>query len=84
MKKFVALLLMVCLFTGVISLSAQASDPLSLSSCDYISYDLEDRTMTYHSYDELPDREITYLPGYFPEGAEPIAPPVRPQRCHRN
>ena len=78
MKKFVAILLTVCLFTGVISLSAQASDPLSLSSCDYISYDLEDKTMTYHSYDELPDREITYLPGYFPEGAEPISPPVSP------
>ena len=78
MKKFVAILLTVCLFTGVISLSAQANESLSLSSCDYISYDLEAKTMTYHSYDELPDREITYLPGYFPNGAEPIAPPVSP------
>lgn len=77
-KKFVAILLTVCLFTGVISLSAQANESLSLSSCDYISYDLEAKTMTYHSYDELPDREITYLPGYFPNGAEPIAPPVSP------
>lgn len=74
MKRKISWFVAICLLVNMFSFSVFASETNDVENSDYVRYDLENGTSSYHSFSELPDAigdaDYASSPGFFPNSVE--------------
>ena len=76
MKKGICFIIVFTIFINCSFFGANSDNLEVQENADYVKFNLDDESMTYHSFDDLPNAagntDGASTPGYFPNGIEYI------------